>query len=172
MDLIDKLREIVGERVSAAPTERLCYSSDASQVKGMPDCVVRPLTTEEVSKVVALASDLGVAITARGAGTGLAERGDGRDRPLGPRLSRPEPVASRRPQPVRSAAEEERPADPARLLSAQRPRGEGVRGSLPEREPVIRLLGQKATRERPKIRVQLVDDRDARRDLDLGYPVV
>ncbi len=72
MDLIDKLREIVGERVSAAPTERLCYSSDASMVKGMPDCVVRPLTTEEVSKVVSLAADLGVAMTARGAGTGLA----------------------------------------------------------------------------------------------------
>jgi glycolate oxidase len=72
MDLIDKLREIVGERVSAAPTERLCYSSDASQVKGMPDCVVRPLTTEEVSKVVALAAEFGVPVTARGAGTGLA----------------------------------------------------------------------------------------------------
>jgi len=72
MDLIDQLREIVGERVSAAPSERLCYSSDASMVKGMPDCVVRPLSTGEVSKVVALASSLGVAVTARGAGTGLA----------------------------------------------------------------------------------------------------
>jgi len=28
MDLIDKLREIVGERVSASPAERLCYTSD------------------------------------------------------------------------------------------------------------------------------------------------
>lgn len=72
MDLIDKLREIVGERVSAAPTESLCYSSDASQIKGMPDYVVRPMSTEEVSKVVALAAELGVPVTARGAGTGLA----------------------------------------------------------------------------------------------------
>jgi len=72
MDLIDKLREIVGERVSAAPSERLCYSSDASMVKGTPDYVVRPISTEEVSKLVALAADLGVAVTARGAGTGLA----------------------------------------------------------------------------------------------------
>ncbi len=72
MDLIDKLREIVGERVSAAPSERLCYSSDASQVRGMPDCVVRPLSTEEVSKVVALAAESRVPVTARGAGTGLA----------------------------------------------------------------------------------------------------
>jgi glycolate oxidase len=72
MDLIDQLREIVGERVSAAPSEKLCYSSDASQVKGLPDYVVRPLTTEEVSKVVTLAAELGVPVTARGAGTGLA----------------------------------------------------------------------------------------------------
>jgi len=61
MDLIDRLREIVGERVSAAPSERLCYSSDASMVKGTPDCVVRLLSTEEVSKVVALAAEGGVA---------------------------------------------------------------------------------------------------------------
>ncbi|HII06193.1 MAG TPA: FAD-binding protein [Methanotrichaceae archaeon] len=72
MDLIDQLREIVGERVSAAPSVRYCYSTDASQVKGMPDYVVRPMSTEEVSKVVTLASSLGVPVTARGAGTGLA----------------------------------------------------------------------------------------------------
>ena len=72
MDLIDKLREIVGERVSASPAERLCYSTDASQVKGIPDCVVRPISTEEVSKVVRLSADLGAPVTARGAGTGLA----------------------------------------------------------------------------------------------------
>ena len=72
MDLIDQLREIVGERGSAAPSERLCYSSDASQVKGLPDCVVRPMSTEELSMVVALAAELGVPVTARGAGTGLA----------------------------------------------------------------------------------------------------
>ncbi len=72
MDLIDKFREIVGERATAAPAERLCYSSDASMVKGMPDCVVRPMSTEEVSKVVVLAAELGVPVTARGAGTGLA----------------------------------------------------------------------------------------------------
>ncbi len=72
MDIIDKLREIVGERVSAAPSERLCYSSDASQVRGTPDFVVRPLTTEEVSRVVALAASEGAPVTARGAGTGLA----------------------------------------------------------------------------------------------------
>ncbi|AET64088.1 FAD-binding oxidoreductase [Methanothrix harundinacea] len=72
MDIIEKLRDIVGERASAAPAERLCYSSDASQVRGTPDYVVRPLSTAEVSDVVGLAAAEGVAVTARGAGTGLA----------------------------------------------------------------------------------------------------
>ena len=72
MDIIEKLRDIVGDRASASPAERLCYSSDASQVRGTPDYVVRPLSTEEVSDVVGLAAAEGVAVTARGAGTGLA----------------------------------------------------------------------------------------------------
>jgi len=72
MDIIEKLRDIVGDRASASPAERLCYSSDASQVRGTPDCVVRPLSTAEVSSVVELAAAEGVPVTARGAGTGLA----------------------------------------------------------------------------------------------------
>ena len=72
MDIIEKLRDIVGERASAAPAERLCYSSDASMVSGTPDYVVRPLSTAEVSDVVGLAAAEGVPVTARGAGTGLA----------------------------------------------------------------------------------------------------
>ena len=72
MDIIDKLRDIVGERATASPAERLCYSSDASQVRGTPDYVVRPLSTAEVSAVVSLAAAEDVPITARGAGTGLA----------------------------------------------------------------------------------------------------
>lgn len=72
MDIIDRLRDIVGERATASPAERLCYSSDASQVRGTPDYVVRPLSTAEVSSVVELAAAEGVPVTARGAGTGLA----------------------------------------------------------------------------------------------------
>ena len=71
MDIIEKLRDI-GDRASASPAERLCYSSDASQVRGTPDYVVRPLSTAEVSMVVELAAAERVPVTARGAGTGLA----------------------------------------------------------------------------------------------------
>jgi glycolate oxidase len=72
MDIIEKLRIIVGDSASTSPAERLCYSSDASQVRGVPDYVVRTLSTAEVSSVVELAAAEGVPVTARGAGTGLA----------------------------------------------------------------------------------------------------
>ncbi len=71
--LLSKLQEIVGkERISSSATELYCYSFDASQIRGMPDFVVRPISTAQVSAVVRLASDEGIPVTARGAGTGLA----------------------------------------------------------------------------------------------------
>jgi len=72
MDITEELREIVGERFSVSSSELYCYSSDASQVKGMPDYVVRPESTEEVSRIVKLAFGHEIPVTARGAGTGLA----------------------------------------------------------------------------------------------------
>ncbi|MDD3042217.1 MAG: FAD-binding oxidoreductase [Methanosarcinaceae archaeon] len=71
-DVIDELREIVGKRVSVSPSELYCYSSDASQVRGLPDYVLRPLNTEEVSRIVRLAYEREIPVTVRGAGTGLA----------------------------------------------------------------------------------------------------
>ncbi len=72
MDITEELREIVGERFSVSSSELYCYSSDASQVKGMPDYVVRPESTDEVSRIVKLAFEHEIPVTARGAGTGLA----------------------------------------------------------------------------------------------------
>ncbi len=72
MDITEELRKIVGERLSVSPSELYCYSSDASQVKGMPDYVVRPKSTDEVSRIVRLAYENEIPVTARGAGTGLA----------------------------------------------------------------------------------------------------
>lgn len=70
--LIDELRKILGERVSVSPSELYCYSSDASQIRGLPDYVLRPLNTEEVSRIVRLAYENEIPVTVRGAGTGLA----------------------------------------------------------------------------------------------------
>ncbi|MFP4655065.1 MAG: FAD-binding oxidoreductase [Methanohalobium sp.] len=73
MKFIEKLQEIVGKnRVSTSFPELYCYSCDASQIKGMPDYVVRPDSTDQVSRIVQLANKNEVPITSRGAGTGLA----------------------------------------------------------------------------------------------------
>ena len=72
MVVLEDLRQIVGDRVTASPTELYCYSSDASLVGGMPDYVVRPKSTTEVAQILCLASEFEVSVTARGAGTGLA----------------------------------------------------------------------------------------------------
>jgi glycolate oxidase len=72
MNLIEDLREIVGSRATASIVERLCYASDASQVQGLPEYVVRPLNVTEVSLILRLCYEKGIAVTPRGAGTGLA----------------------------------------------------------------------------------------------------
>jgi glycolate oxidase len=71
-DYLEDLREIMGSRVSASPVERRCYASDASMVEGRPDYVVRPESTGQVSRLMKFCSDHGVAVTPRGAGTGLS----------------------------------------------------------------------------------------------------
>ncbi|MDO9517257.1 MAG: FAD-binding oxidoreductase [Methanosarcinaceae archaeon] len=73
MGLITKLQEIVGiERATVSPMQLYCYSSDASQIRGTPDCVVRPQDTGQVSKILKFANEHDIPVTARGAGTGLA----------------------------------------------------------------------------------------------------
>ena len=70
--MLKSLQEIVGERVSSSLAERCCYSSDASQVSGYPDFVVRPANTGEVSRIMMLCNERDVPVVARGAGSGLA----------------------------------------------------------------------------------------------------
>lgn len=72
MVVLEDLRQIVGDRVTASSTELYCYSWDASMVGGMPEYVVRPKSPTEVSRILDLSSKFEVPVTARGAGTGLA----------------------------------------------------------------------------------------------------
>lgn len=70
--LIDSLKEIVGtEYVLSSDMDLALYSYDASLGKGMPDVVVLPGSTEEVSKIMALAYKEKVPILGRGSGTNL-----------------------------------------------------------------------------------------------------
>ncbi len=70
---IDRLFEIAGRvNVSKTASEMYCYSFDASTIHALPDVVVRPHTTAEVSKIVALANQYHVPVVPRGAGSGLS----------------------------------------------------------------------------------------------------
>src|SRR5512139_3744295 len=70
-----KIRDIVGpENALDSNLECFTYSYDASFVPllpaNMPDLVVRPLTTEEVSKVMGIAYEHEIPVTPRGIGSG------------------------------------------------------------------------------------------------------
>lgn len=67
------LRNIVGEtNVLADKEDLVLYSYDASFPENKPDAVVFPKTTEEVSRIMSLASAEGIPVVPRGAGTGLS----------------------------------------------------------------------------------------------------
>jgi glycolate oxidase subunit GlcD len=72
VNIIDELTKIVGpERVSDDTTVLYTYSRDASLITGTADYVTRPVSTEEVSKIVSLASKHKIPIVPRGIGSGL-----------------------------------------------------------------------------------------------------
>ncbi|MEW6334299.1 MAG: FAD-linked oxidase C-terminal domain-containing protein [Thermodesulfobacteriota bacterium] len=69
------LRDMVGpENILDSDLDRFGYSYDSSFVPllpaNKPDLVVRPLTAEEVSKVMAVAHEQGIPVTPRGAASG------------------------------------------------------------------------------------------------------
>src|SRR5258707_4306046 len=71
--IIRQLRKIVGnEAVLDRPEELMLYEYDAGVDKGRPGAVVMPLNTEQVSRVMRLASENKIPVVPRGAGTGLS----------------------------------------------------------------------------------------------------
>jgi glycolate oxidase subunit GlcD len=71
-ELIDHLKEIVGpEYVLTSEMDLMLYSYDASHDRAKPDVVVLPVSTEEVSKIMALAYKEKIPILGRGSGTNL-----------------------------------------------------------------------------------------------------
>ena len=57
---------------------RALYASDASNYRVLPGAVVAPRTIDELAAVIALATEAGVPITMRGAGTSIAGNAIGR----------------------------------------------------------------------------------------------
>lgn len=71
--LLAQLRAVVGpQNVLSGPAELLAYSYDGTFQQRVPDVVVSPATTEEVSQLLRLAFQESVPVIPRGAGTGLA----------------------------------------------------------------------------------------------------
>jgi glycolate oxidase len=67
-----ELKAIVGEgRYFDNQEDLLMYSYDAFMVKGMPEVVLLPVSTEEVSRIMKVASREKIPVTPRGAGTNL-----------------------------------------------------------------------------------------------------
>lgn len=71
-DIFKDLESIAGSRATASPSERCCYASDASLVQGMADYIVRPMSVQEVSRILSLCNEQCIPVTPRGAGTGLS----------------------------------------------------------------------------------------------------
>jgi glycolate oxidase len=72
--IIDNLRTIVGDKYVFTDSENLYnYSHDETEdLSFLPDVVVKPSTPEQVSQILKLANQYKIAVTPRGAGTGLS----------------------------------------------------------------------------------------------------
>ncbi|MFH2075280.1 MAG: FAD-binding protein, partial [Pseudomonadota bacterium] len=68
-----ELKNLVGEgRYFDNPEDLLLYSYDAFTIPGLPEAVLLPVSTEEVSRIMKVATRERIPVTARGAGTNLA----------------------------------------------------------------------------------------------------
>lgn len=72
--LLKELRKAVGERnVLSSPEDLVCYSYDATPwPPALPEAVVLPASSEEVARILRLASRAGLSVIPRGAGTNLS----------------------------------------------------------------------------------------------------
>ena len=72
-DFITRLQAIVGQdNVVYHPDDLLVFEYDGSIDRGMPEAVVFPANSEEVSRTVASAYEAGIPVVGRGSGTGLS----------------------------------------------------------------------------------------------------
>ena len=71
--LIKRLRDIVGAaNISTSTVDRLTHCFDATQRRFLPEVVIHPGSTEEVSRIVCLANEAKIPILPRGAGSGFS----------------------------------------------------------------------------------------------------
>ena len=72
-EILDELKNIVGEEnFSTLKADLYTYASDASVHQSIPDLILRPRTTEQVSKIMKIANDNKIPVTPRGSGSSLS----------------------------------------------------------------------------------------------------
>src|SRR4051812_12276838 len=73
-NIIEELKLIVGESFVFTDNENLFnYSHDETEdLSFLPDLVIKPSTSDEISKILKLANAYKIPVTPRGAGTGLS----------------------------------------------------------------------------------------------------
>jgi glycolate oxidase len=59
------------ENVLSSKEDLICYSYDATNLEALPDLVVFPKETKEISEILILANKSGFPVIPRGAGTGF-----------------------------------------------------------------------------------------------------
>ncbi|HKL49015.1 MAG TPA: FAD-linked oxidase C-terminal domain-containing protein [Desulfuromonadales bacterium] len=70
--LVKILRDIVGDdHVTTEKADLICYSYDATQQKFLPDVVVHPISSEEISLIMKMANAENIPVFPRGAGSGF-----------------------------------------------------------------------------------------------------
>ncbi len=71
--IISMLKKIVGAgNVSEEKQDLLCYSYDATQMEFLPDAVIFPANTQEISQILKIANSEHIAVFPRGAGSGFS----------------------------------------------------------------------------------------------------
>ena len=71
--IINELQSIVGsENTFTSKADRICYSYDATQQSYLPDVVVHPGSTAEISRIMKLANREKIPVFPRGAGSGFS----------------------------------------------------------------------------------------------------
>jgi glycolate oxidase len=71
-NIIRELAEIVGKgNILTSKADRICYSYDATQQSFLPDVIVHPESTDEISRIMKLANREHLPVFPRGAGSGF-----------------------------------------------------------------------------------------------------
>jgi len=71
-ELFRKFEKIVGEEhISDAEVARVCHAYDATKQRAMPDVVMWPYSTQEVSQILQLANERRIPVYPVGAASGM-----------------------------------------------------------------------------------------------------